>query len=81
MSKRQKEDKVGLARGYKPIAYIAPIGIVTEGSKVQLDGSQSYLEYVDNDDDKLRESAAATRAIKAEDGVSFLWKQVDEGGP
>ena len=79
MSKRQKEDKVGLPRGYKPIAYIAPIGIVTEGSKVQLDGSQSYLEYVDNDDDKLRDSAAATRAIQAEDGVSFLWKQVDEG--
>ena len=79
MSKRQKEDKVGLPRGYKLKAYIAPIGIVTEGSKVQLDGSQSYLEYVDNDDDKLRESAAATRAIQAEDGVSFLWKQVDEG--
>ena len=34
MSKRQKEGQVGLPRGYKVVAYIAPIGIVTEGTKV-----------------------------------------------
>ncbi|MDQ3835946.1 MAG: hypothetical protein M3270_03310, partial [Thermoproteota archaeon] len=76
MSKRQKEDEVKLPTEYKLVAYIAPIGVVTEGSKVQLDGSQSYLEYVNNnnDDNKLLNSA---RSLKAEDGVSFLWKQIE----
>jgi NTE family protein len=78
MSKRQKEDGAGSPRGYKLIAYIAPIGVVTEGSKVQLDGSQSYFEYVNNNNNnKLPESATATRPIKAGDGVSFLWEQIE----
>jgi hypothetical protein len=82
MSKRQKGDEVKLPTEYKLVAYISPIGVVTEGSKVQLDGSQSYLEYVNNnnnnnDDNKLLNSAIATRSLKAEDGVSFLWRQIE----
>jgi NTE family protein len=78
MSKRQKEE-AGSPRECKLIAYIAPIGVVTEGKKVQLDGSQSYFEYVNNND-KFPESATATRPIKDEDRISFLWKQT-EGPP
>jgi NTE family protein len=77
MSKRQKERQVRLPRGYKLVAYIAPIGIVTEGTKVQLDGSQSYFEYVNNNEDKFPESATATRPIKDEDRISFLWEQTE----
>ena len=80
VSKRQEEDKVGSSRGYKPIAYLAPIGVVSEGSKVQLDGSQSYFEYVNNNNNNtnnLPASATATRHIKAEDRVSFLWEQIE----
>ena len=81
MSKRQKGDEVKLPTEYKLVAYISPIGVVTEGSKVQLDGSQSYLEYVNNinnnNDNKLLNSAIATRSLKAEDGVSYLWKQIE----
>jgi NTE family protein len=77
MSKRQKEDEVGSPTGYKLLAYIAPIGVVTEGSKVKLDGSQSYFEYVNNNNNKLLESANATRPIRAEDGVSYLWEQIE----
>jgi hypothetical protein len=80
MSKRQKEGQVRLPRGYKLVAYIAPIGIVTEGTKVQLDGSQSYFEYINNNVDKFPESATATRTIKDEDRISFLWEQT-EGPP
>jgi hypothetical protein len=79
MSKRQNEGQVRLPRGYKLVAYIAPIGIVTEGTKVHLDGSQSYFEYVNNND-KFPESATATRPIKDEDRISFLWVQT-EGPP
>ena len=75
MSKRQKEDEVGSPREYKLLAYIAPIGVVTEGSNVQLDGSQSYFEYVNNN--KLLESATATRPINAEDRVTYLWEQIE----
>src|SRR5215210_369941 len=81
MSKRQKEGQVRLPRGYKLVAYIAPIGIVTEGTKVQLDGSQSYFEYANNNNnDKFPEFATATRPIKDEDRISFLWEQT-EGPP
>ncbi|MFL6481722.1 MAG: patatin-like phospholipase family protein [Nitrososphaera sp.] len=76
MSKIQKEDEVKLPTEYKLVAYIAPIGVVTEGSEVQLDGSQSYLEYANNNkyDNKLLNSA---RPLKVEDGISFLWKQIE----
>ena len=79
MSKRQKADDGELQRGYKLVAYITPIGVVTEGSKVQLDGSQSYFEYVkDDDNNKFLENVTATRPLKAaEDGVAFLWEQVE----
>src|SRR5215211_9406058 len=80
VSKRQKEDEVGSSRGYKPLAYIAPIGVVSEALKVQLDGSQSYFEYVNNNNNNsnnLPASATATRPIKAEDRVSFLWEQIE----
>ncbi len=84
MSKRQKEGEVRLPRGYKLVAYIAPVGIVTEGTKVQLDGSQSYFEYANNNDnnnnDKFPKFATATRPIKDEDRISFLWEQT-EGPP
>lgn len=71
MSKRQKEGEVEAPRRYRLVAYIAPIGIVTEGSKVQLDGSESYFEYI-NTNNELLESATATRAIKSEDGITFI---------
>jgi hypothetical protein len=77
VSKRQKEDEVGSSRAYKPLAYIAPIGVISEGSKVQLDGSQSYFEYLNNNSNNLPASATATRPIKAEDRVSFLWEQIE----
>jgi NTE family protein len=82
MSKRQNEAEVGASREYKLIAYIAPIGIVAEGSKVQLDGSQSYFEYNNdnnnnNNNNKLSASSTATRPINSVDGVSFLWEQID----
>ena len=80
VSKSQKEDEEGSSRGYKPIAYLAPIGVVSEGSKVQLDGSQSYFEYINNNNNNsynLPASATATRPIKAEDRVSFLWEQIE----
>ena len=80
VSKSQKEDEVGSSKGYKPIAYLAPIGVVSEGSKVHLDGSQSYFEYVNNTNNNsynLPASATATRPIKAEDRVSFLWEQIE----
>ena len=79
MSKREKEGEVESQSRYRLVAYIAPIGIVTESSKVQLDGSESYFEYI-NTNDKLLESATATRPIKSEDGISFLWEQM-EGPP
>src|SRR5215212_11869703 len=78
MSKRQNEAEVGASREYKLIAYIAPIGIVAEGSKVRLDGSQSYFEYNNNNNNnKLSASSTATRPINGADGVSFLWEQID----
>jgi len=80
MSKRQKEGEVKLPPEYKLVAYIAPIGVVTEGSKVQLDASQSYLESVNaNNDDgnKMLKSTTATRPLKDEDGVSYLWRQIE----
>src|SRR5829696_6082175 len=81
VSKRQKEDGVGSSRAYKPLAYITPIGVISEGSKVQLDGSQSYFEYINNNNNNsnnnLPASATATRPIKAEDRVSFLWEQIE----
>jgi hypothetical protein len=79
VSKRQKEDGVGSSRAYKPLAYIAPIGVISEGSKVQLDGSQSYFEYINNNNNSnnLPASATATRPIKAEERVSFLWEQIE----
>ncbi|MFL6523899.1 MAG: patatin-like phospholipase family protein [Nitrososphaera sp.] len=82
MSKKQHKGEVGASKGYRLFAYIAPIGIVAEGSNVQLDGSQSYFEY-NNDNDNNNEkpaSATATRPINADDQVSFLWEQV-EGPP
>src|SRR5919107_806532 len=80
MSKRQNETEVGASREYKLIAYIAPIGIVAEGSKVQLDGSQSYFEYNNNNNNnnnKLSASSTATRPITGDDQVSFFWEQID----
>jgi Patatin-like phospholipase len=80
MSKRQNEAEVGASRGYRLIAYIAPIGVVAEGSKVQLDGSQSYCEYNnDNDDNNNKKPASATaaRPINAGDRVSFSWEQME----
>jgi NTE family protein len=83
MSKRQNEAEVGASREYKLVAYIAPIGIVAEGSKVQLDGSQSYFEYNyddnnnNNNNNKLSASSTATRPINGDDRVSFLWEQID----
>ena len=79
MSKRQNADDGGLMRGYKPVACITPIGVVTECTKVQLDGSQSYFEYdnSNNNSNKFLGTAAATRRLKAEDGVAFLWEQVE----
>src|SRR5215217_4016613 len=77
VSKRQKEDEVKSSRAYKLLAYIAPIGVISEGLKVQLDGSQSYFEYLNNNSNNLPASATATRPIKAEDRASFLWEQVE----
>ena len=76
MSKGEKEEEAKSLKGHKLIAYIAPVGIVTEGSKVQLDGSQSYFEYINNNSKSL-ESVTATRPIKAKDRVSFLWEQIE----
>src|SRR5215210_4823657 len=82
MSKRQNEAEVGASRKYKLIAYIAPIGIVAEGSKVQLDGSQSYIEYNNdnnnnNNNNRLSAFSTATRPITGDDRVSFFWEQID----
>jgi hypothetical protein len=54
MPKRQKADEQGPPTGYKLVAYITPIGIVKEGSKVQLDGSQRYFEYDTINSQKLQ---------------------------
>jgi NTE family protein len=73
MSKRPKEGEVEGPKGYNLVAYIVPTGVVSEGSKVQLDGSQSYFEYNDN----LQGSATATRPVDNQDEVSFLWRQIE----
>jgi NTE family protein len=75
MSKGQREGEIRAPKGYKIVAYIAPIGVITEGSRIQLDGSQSYFEYAS---DNLPASITATRSvIQDEDGVSYLWEQIE----
>src|ERR687885_2220721 len=80
MSKREKADEGALPRGYRLVAYIAPVGVVTEGSRVELDGSQSYFEYLhnnNNNNNKFLDTPTATRPIQAADEVAFLWKQTE----
>ena len=85
MSKKQREGEVESPRDYKLVAYIAPVGVVTEGSRVQLDGSQSYFEYPSTkkhtdgniNSSNPREFAIASRPINGEDNVSFLWEQIE----
>lgn len=68
---------------YKLVSYITPISSVSEGTRVQLDGSQSYYILArDSSEESTATSAEATttRPIKQkEDGVSYVWQQI--GGP
>jgi restriction endonuclease S subunit len=76
---RQQQKRRGLnnrQNGYKLVPYIVPIGIVSEGSEVQLDGSQSYFELSRDSSNGKISSITTTRGIETEDGVSYLWKQV-----
>jgi predicted acylesterase/phospholipase RssA len=73
MSKGQREGEIRTPKGYKIVAYIAPIGVIAEGSRIQLDGSQSYFEYASGN---LPASITATRPV-IQDGVSYLWEQIE----
>ncbi|MBD0359597.1 MAG: hypothetical protein ICV56_02670, partial [Nitrososphaeraceae archaeon] len=75
---RQRQRLKSSSNKYKHrlVAYLTPIGIVSEGSRVQLDGSGSYFE-LDNDLVTISPSTITTRAIENEDGVYYLWKQID----
>src|SRR6476661_2243652 len=79
MSQRKKNS----AFDTKLVAYITPISSVSEGTKVQLDGSQSYyiLNRYSSENSQgstLTSQIATTRVIKEkEDGISYFWKQID----
>ena len=74
--KQQEHDEI--PNGYKLIAYIVPIGTVSEGSRVFLDGSQSYYKS-SNNNTASELPAITTRSIGDKDGVAYLWKQ--DSGP
>src|SRR3712207_9576764 len=67
----------------KLIAYIAPISSVSEGTKVLLDGSQSYytlngVSPGNSEGGEASRTIVGTRVIKEkEDGISYFWKQID----
>ncbi len=75
---RQRQRLKSSSNKYKHrlVAYLTPIGIVSEGSRVQLDGSGSYFE-IDSGLVRISPSTITTRAIEDEDGVYYLWKQID----
>src|SRR5829696_5889701 len=64
---------------YKLVSYISPISSVSEGTRVQLDGTQSYyiLARDSSEESTATTAATTTRRIKEkEDGISYLWKQI-----
>jgi predicted acylesterase/phospholipase RssA len=79
MSQRRKNS----AFNPKLVGYITPFSSVSEGAKVQLDGSQSYYILNGHSPENSQGSTltgqiATTRVIKEkEDGISYFWKQID----
>src|SRR5689334_14771553 len=79
MSQRRKNS----AFNPKLVGYITPFSSVSEGAKVQLDGSQSYYILNGHSPENSQGSTltgqiATTRIIKEkEDGISYFWKQID----
>src|SRR5918912_1819319 len=78
---KQQDDEI--SNGYKLIAYIVPIGAVSEGSKVFLDGSQSYYKLSSNSATAYSElpTITTTRSISEKDGLTYIWQQVKSTGP
>lgn len=72
-------------KNYRPklVAYIAPISSVSEGTKVLLDGSQSYytlngVSPGNSEGGEATRTVVGTRVIKEEeDRISYFWKQID----
>ena len=74
----KKENSNGLSNQYQLIAYIVPIGTVSEGSRVILDGSQSYYRLSKDLSTGLSTSVSSTtRPISDQDDIKYLWKQID----
>src|SRR5829696_5748932 len=79
--KKTKRRRSGIVKGIQTPSLHNPNRRHFRRFKVQLDGSQSYFEYINNNNNNsnnnLPASATATRPIKAEDRVSFLWEQIE----
>src|SRR5919205_2844391 len=74
----KKENSNGISNQYHLIAYIVPIGTVSEGSRVILDGSQSYYRLSKDLSTGLSTSVSSTtRPISDQDDIKYLWKQID----
>jgi hypothetical protein len=58
---KQQDDEI--SNGYKLVAYIVPIGAVSEGSRVFLDGSQSYYKLSNNTASSELPAITSTRSI------------------
>jgi Patatin-like phospholipase len=77
----KKENSNGISNQYQLVAYIVPIGIVSEGSKVILDGSQSYYRLSKDLSTELSTSVSrTTRTISDQDNIRYLWTQIDGSG-
>lgn len=63
------------------VAYITPISSVSEGAKVQLDGTQSYYKISNTTSGgSAAKTIITTRIVRdKDDGISYFWKQI--GGP
>jgi hypothetical protein len=83
MSKEDEKNKIikepqdEALDSYKLIAYIVPIGAVSEGSKVFIDGSQSYYKLSNNTAPYSElPTITSTRSISENDGVIYIWEQI-----
>jgi NTE family protein len=74
----KKKNPNGISNQYLLNAYIVPIGTVSEGSRVILDGSQSYYRLSKDLSTELSTSVSrTTRTISGQDNIRYLWTQTD----
>src|SRR5690349_21156369 len=71
----KKKNPNGISNQYLLNAYIVPIGTVSEGSRVILDGSQSYYRL--SKDLSTALSTSVSRTISGHDNIRYLWTQID----